>query len=113
MVKIIKELQSFTCKENTLHARDRIKRLTIANNLINTENGKICKICVVDKNNVNGEEVHIIFNNGIVKIYNYNTGRFITVLIAREKQIERYNINLTDTMRRKIKKHINNNYNYV
>lgn len=113
MFRIIKELQTFTCKSETLHIKERNKRITLANQLINNEHAKVCKICVVDKNHVNGMEIHVIYNNGVVKIYNYNTGKFITVLIAREKQVERYNVNLTDTMKRKIKNHIRNNYNYV
>ena len=71
------------------------------------------KIAVVNKVHKNGNEIHIVYNNGVVKIYNENTRKFITVLIARVPQIERYKVKVTRTMRNKIKSHIANGYNNI
>ena len=45
---------------------------------------------VVDKNHPNGLEVHEVYSDGTIKIYNLRTGRFITVLYGRVFQIIRY-----------------------
>jgi len=113
MFQVIGYKDKFTACGNTSHAVKRSKRLQIANMLINNENAKVCKIAVVDKGHEDGQEIHVIFNNGIVKIYNERTRKFITVLICRPSQIERYNIKLTKTMKSKIKNHIANGYNNI
>lgn len=104
-------IKTFQPLNNTQHITQRCERLQIANRLIQCENAKVIKIAIVDKGHDNGEEIHVIYNNGVVKIYNAHTHKFITVLIAREPQIERYNIKITATMRNKIKMHIKNGYN--
>ena len=71
------------------------------------------KIAIVNKGHANGNEVHLVYNNGVVKIYNENTRKFITVLIARVPQVERYKIKVTKTMRNKIKSHIEQGYNNI
>ena len=98
---------------NTQHVTQRCERLQIANRLIQSEHAKVLTIAIVDKGHNNGNEVHVIYNNGVVKIYNANTHEFITVLIAREPQIERYNIKITATMRKKVSEHIKQGYNYI
>ena len=113
MFQIIGYINNFTTCGNTLHVVKRSKRLQIAQRLINEECAKVYKIAIVDKGHKNGKEVHVIYNNGIIKVYNANTHKYITILIAREAQIERYNIKLTQTMRNKIKKHITQGYNYI
>lgn len=113
MFKIIGYIDKFTTCGNTQHVVNRSQRANIAQRLISKESAKVYKIAVIDKGHKNGREIHVIYNNGIVKIYNANTCKYITVLIARETQIERYNIKLTQTMRKKIKKHIANGYNYI
>lgn len=35
-------------------------------------------------------EIHNIYSNGIIKIYNADSRKFITVLIARPTQVMRY-----------------------
>ena len=113
MFQLIGYMETFTASGKTSHSVNRSKRLQIAERLIFEECAKVIKIAVVNKGHENGNEIHVIFNNGIVKIYNANTRRFITVLIARVPQIERYKIKVTKTMRNKIKSHIKNGYNHI
>lgn len=113
MFQLIGYMEEFTAGGQTSHAVSRSKRLQIAERLINEESAKICKIAVVNKDHKNGEEIHVIFNNGVVKVYNARTHKFITVLIARVPQIERYRIKVTRTMRKKINLHIKQGYNNI
>ena len=113
MFELIGYMEEFTAGGKTLHAVNRSKRLQIAERLIIEESAKVLKIAVVNKGHKNGNEIHIVYNNGIVKIYNQNTRKFITVLIAREPQIARYKIKVTKTMRNKIKSHIAKGYNQI
>ena len=113
MFNIIGYMDNFTTCGNTLHVVKRSQRLQIAQRLINEEGAKVIKIAVVNKGHENGNEVHVIYNNGIVKIYNANTRKFITVLIARIPQVERYKIKVTKTMRKKIDAHVAQGYNDI
>ena len=113
MFNVLGYIDNFATCGNTLHVATRSKRAQIAQRLINEESAKVCKIAIIDKGHKNGEEVHVIYNNGIIKVYNANTHKYITILIAREAQIERYNIKLTKTMSNKIKRHISEGYNYI
>lgn len=113
MFQLLGYMETFTASGQTSHAVNRSKRLQIAERLIIEESAKVVKIAVVNKGHENGEEIHVIFNNGIVKVYNANTHKFITVLIARVPQIERYKIKITKTMRKKINLHIKQGYNHI
>ena len=113
MFQMIGYTDNFKAGGNTSHAANRSKRLQIAERLITEESAKVIKIAVVDKGHKNGNEIHLVYNNGIVKVYNARTRKFITVLIARVPQIERYNIKVTKTMRNKVKSHIANGYNHI
>ena len=113
MFQLVGYMDSFTACGKTSHAVNRSKRLQIAERLIIEECAKVIKIAVVNKGHKNGNEVHIVYNNGIVKIYNEHTRKFITVLIARVPQIERYKIKITRTMGKKINLHIKNGYNHI
>ena len=113
MFELIGYMDNFKAGGNTSHALNRSKRLQVAERLIIEESAKVIKIAVVNKGHKNGNEIHIVYNNGVVKIYNANTRRFITVLIARVPQIERYKIKVTKTMRKKIKSHIEQGYNNI
>ena len=113
MFQVIGYMETFTAGGQTSHAANRSKRLQIAERLITEESAKVIKIAVVDKGHKNGNEIHLVYNNGIVKVYNARTRKFITVLIARVPQIERYNIKVTKTMRNKVKSHIANGYNHI
>ena len=113
MFQLIGYMETFTASGQTSHAVNRSKRLQIAERLIFEECAKVIKIAVVNKGHRNGNEIHLVYNNGIVKIYNANSRRFITVLIARVPQIERYKIKVTRTMRKKINLHIEQGYNHI
>ena len=113
MFQLIGYMDSFTACGKTSHAVNRSKRLQIAERLIIKESAKVVKIAVVNKGHKNGNEIHVIFNNGIIKVYNARTRKFVTVLIARVPQVERYKIKVTKTMRNKIKSHIKQGYNQI
>ena len=113
MFQLIRYMDNFTPCGQTSHVAKRSKRLQVAERLITEESAKVLKIAVVNKGHMNGNEIHIIYNNGIIKVYNEHTRKFITVLIARVPQVERYNIKVTKAMRNKIKSHIANGYNHI
>ena len=113
MFELLGYIETFTAGGKTSHAVNRSKRLQIAERLIIEECAKVVKIAVVNKGHKNGNEIHVIFNNGIIKVYNARTRKFVTVLIARVPQIERYKVKITKTMRNKIKSHIAKGYNHI
>ena len=113
MFELIGYTETFTPCGQTSHVAKRSKRLQVAERLIIEESAKVIRIAVVNKGHKNGNEIHIIYNNGVVKIYNERTCKFITVLIARVPQIERYNVKVTKAMRNKIKSHIKQGYNQI
>ncbi len=113
MFNIIGYMDNFTTCGNTLHVVKRSQRLQIAQRLINEENAKVVKIAIVDKGHKDGNEIHVIYNNGIIKEYNANTHKFITVLIARVPQVTRYQIKVTKTMCKKIESHVAKGYNNI
>ena len=113
MFQLIGYIETFKAGGQTSHAVKRSKRLQVAERLIYEERAKVIKIAVVDKGHANGNEIHIIYNNGVVKVYNEHTHKFITVLIARVPQIERYNVKVTKAMKKKIESHVKNGYNHI
>ena len=113
MFELLGYMNNFAICGNTSHIANRSKRLQVAERLILEESAKVIRIAVVNKGHKNGEEIHVVFNNGIVKVYNARTHKFITVLIARVPQIARYKIKVTKTMRNKIKSHVKNGYNNI
>ena len=113
MFELLGYMETFKASGQTSHALNRSKRLQIAERLILEESAKVLKIAVVNKGHKNGNEIHLVYNNGVVKVYNERTRKFITVLIARVPQIERYNIRVTKTMKHKIESHIKQGYNQI
>ena len=113
MFQLIGYMDNFKACGKTSHVAKRSKRLQIAERLIIEESAKVVKIAVVNKGHKNGNEIHIIYNNGIIKIYNEHTKKFITVLIERVPRIERYDIKVTKAMRSKIESHIAKGYNHI
>ena len=113
MFELLGYIETFTACGKTSHAVNRSKRLQVAERLIIEESAKVIKIAVVNKGHENGNEIHLVYNNGVVKVYNERTRKFITVLIARVPQIERYKVKVTRTMRKKINLHIKQGYNNI
>lgn len=113
MFELLGYMETFTASGQTSHAVNRSKRLQVAERLIIEECAKVVKIAVVNKGHKNGNEIHLVYNNGVVKVYNEHTRKFITVLIARVPQIERYKVKITRTMRKKINLHIKQGYNHI
>lgn len=113
MFQLIGYIDTFKAGGQTSHVVKRSKRLQIAERLIIEESAKVIRIAIINKGHKNGEEIHVIYNNGIIKVYNARTHKFITVLIARVPQIERYKVKVTKTMRNKIESHIKNGYNHI
>ena len=113
MFELIGYTDRFTPCGITSHGVNRSHRLQIAERLILEESAKVIRIAIVNKGHENGNEIHIVYNNGIVKVYNARTHKFITVLIARVPQVERYKIKVTKTMRNKIKSHVAKGYNHI
>lgn len=110
----VRMLNDFKSLNVTNHINSRSERLRIANTLIFSEKASLIGYYVIDTGHVNGLEVHAVYNNGVIKIYNLRTSKFITVLIARVNQMKRYpNIEITKTMKRKIKSHVQNGYNNI
>ena len=83
MFELLGYMETFTAGGQTSHALNRSHRLQIAERLIIEECAKVVKIAVVNKGHKSGNEIHLVYNNGIVKVYNERTRKFITVLIAR------------------------------
>lgn len=52
--------------------------------------GSVYECFLVDKEHINGDEVHVITTNGFIMIFNSISKRFITILHARPMQLYRY-----------------------
>ena len=113
MFKVVKNIEVFESSNATKHTEERQKRIALAKQLIISESAKVIQYSICDTEHKNGLEVHVVYNNGIVFIYNMESRKLITVLIARIPQIERYNVTITKTMRQKIKSHIKQGYNNI
>ena len=82
----------YSTQSMTLHgSADRLERVRTVKE-IETKAGSVNRISAffVDKGHKNGPEVHIIRDDAVVEIYNAESKRFITYLIARPGQIRRY-----------------------
>lgn len=75
-------------------------------------NGKLC-VFVVDKGHRNGKEIHVITENGIINIYNYNSKKYITGLIARPSQLIRYGVEIPEEIINKARFHTYMHYNEI
>lgn len=113
MFRIIKNIEAFEPSNATKHTEERQKRIALARQLIISESAKVIQNTICDTGHDNGLEVHVVYNNGIVFVYNMKSHKLITVLIARAPQIERYNITITKTMRKKINAHVAQGYNNI
>lgn len=104
----------------TEHLKDKRKeRLDLAISLLDN-NDYIEYTFLIDKNHIEGKELHCITHSGIIFIlneykYNNNIPCFITVLLARPNQIKRlyepFNLHISNYTLKKTKFYIYNNMN--
>ena len=71
------------------YKKQRYKREKFINKYCNGD-GEIIDEFIVDKGHKNGLERHCITNTGIIIIYNVESGKLVSKLIARVGQIKRY-----------------------
>lgn len=76
----------FNSSENTHHISVRKYRDVI-------DDDKILYGYEINNNHRNGNEIHLVSENSLIYIYNKDTYKHITILIARPGQIRRYGIN--------------------
>lgn len=77
-------------KSNHIQARNRNRRVLIAEDLCRKENAKHLQSFYVDKHHPKGAELHHVMDNGVIVVTNWRTQKVVTVLIGRENQIKRY-----------------------
>lgn len=86
---VLEECNAKMSNLTTSHlANERENRVNFVNE--NIEDGKYITSFIVDTLHPNGNEIHHIFDNGVIKIENEETRKFITLLIARPQQLYRY-----------------------
>ena len=113
MFEILGATNNILYGAETKHITERTKRVALVERLLINEDAKPCGAYIINKGHRNGYEIHVIYNNGIIRIYNQKTGKHITDLIARIPQVERYGIKVTKTMKRKIRTHIKAGMNSI
>lgn len=52
--------------------------------------GKVVESFAVDKGHKDGSEIHIVTSTGLIVVFNRNSHKMVTILIARPNQISRY-----------------------
>ena len=70
------------------YLNQRYKREKFINECIGGD-GNIIDKFVVDKGHSNGMELHCVTDNGIILIYNLQSEKLITKIVARPQQIKR------------------------
>lgn len=72
-------------------------------------------LCVfkVDKGHRDGAEIHVITENAIINIYNQNSRKFVTSLIARPAQLLRYGADIPEEVLEKAREHMRKGYNEI
>ena len=70
------------------YKKDRQARETIIKDIIGY--GNIIRSIEIDKGHINGAEIHKLSDTGIITIYNKNSGKLVTKLIARCGQAKRF-----------------------
>lgn len=73
--------------------------------------GKVVKGFKVDRGHRDGPEMHIITTTGLILIYNWDSHKLITKLIARPAQLTRYKWNCPDYLIAIAKEHQRLGYN--
>jgi len=83
----------------TLHyKKERMYRENIVRALYKAEGKELHSVYIVDKGHINGKEIHKIYMNGIIEVYNYRTRIHITTMVGRVGQLKKYIDKLPPTM---------------
>ena len=94
----------------SIERNERAKVLEKLKAPILSVNGKLC-IFIVDKGHKNGTEIHVITENGIINIYNRHSKKYVTGLIARPGQLQRYGVIIPESVLEKARTHVAMHYN--
>lgn len=70
------------------YRKDRQARENIIENIIGQ--GNVIRSIEVNKGHKDGIEIHKLTDTGIIRVYNKNTGKLVTKLIARCGQAKRF-----------------------
>lgn len=97
--------------------RDRAERMALVEKLMTEEQAVLVRTFWVDKGHRNGAELHNLYSDGIVRVYNERSGKHITDLIARVGQVYRYyeatNTEVPKEIIRFARNHQNSGLNYM
>lgn len=70
------------------YKRQRYKREKFINEYLSGD-GKVIESFVVDKGHPMGKELHELRDNGLIVVFNLNSGKLCTKLLARKNQIKK------------------------
>lgn len=91
--KVVDRLSSFSPTGETNHAKERKKRFSVYGDLSGKQPLFIFE---VDNGHHKGTEIHAIYENGVVYVYNKSTGWLVTCLTPRYDQMRMYFANVWD-----------------
>lgn len=91
-------------------AEDRKERALCIKNIIGGVGKPLFQV-EVNRGHPNGPELHTITSNGIVILHNAITGKLVTMLIARPRQLEKYGFPIPEYVMRKAQRHQQMKYN--
>ena len=86
MFEVLGRFNGAVVSYNTLHMTDRLNRVDECTK----DSDVVVDRFIVDKGHRNGAEIHEVYSDSTIKIYNLNTLKLITILFARPAQIKRY-----------------------
>lgn len=113
MFKVIRKVEPIEQNKITRHIGERAYRVRVAERLIREENATIIGAWEVNTGHHNGHEIHNVYSNGVIKVFNQRTKRYVTALIGRIGQYKRYGIEPDSWTLRHIRKHINMGLNEI
>jgi hypothetical protein len=89
--KVLEKMETVRGFDNTKTFHFNEHRNDRHNKIVSTiGEGKCIAYFLIDKAHPNGNEIHCVYDNGIIVIYNERTKKLITELIARPRQLVRY-----------------------
>lgn len=101
----------FDINNKTLHARERGSRSDFIARMSKGSDVRLDRMFIVDKGHRNGLEVHAVYSNAVINIFNLNDKKYITSLIGRPGQIRRYYNDIGERPPREILDMAYDNYN--